>query len=250
MNLTTVTTATGKSVLHYSGGLDSYIISKLESFDTLLYINSKSKYAETEIEFLKKQGLPVVIDSRLDLEDLEMDSAMVPLRNLFFVMIASYYGDRIVLGATAGDRSTDKDYTFAEKTSDLLSYIYQKSWWCEGRELKVDLTYKNYTKKDLLDAYIKSGFSLEDLRNKSFSCYHPVSEDSKQLPCGTCKPCVRKWITFLQYDIDISEDFAGDPRTVITEEYVETLKSNLHTKLSRGKEDEEIIDIYERKIKK
>ena len=72
------------------------------------------------------------IDDRLDLSDVEFESAIVPLRNLFFVMIASYYGDRIVLGATAGDRSTDKDLNFAKKTSDLLSYIYQKSWWCEG----------------------------------------------------------------------------------------------------------------------
>lgn len=265
MNFDTITKATGKSVLLYSGGMDSYIISKLETFDTLLYVNSKSKYATIEIEFLKKQGLNVIIDERLDLSDLEMDSAMVPLRNLYFVMIASYYGDRIVLGATAGDRSTDKDFIFAEKTSDLLSHIYQKSWWCEGRKIFVDLRYKAYTKKDLLDEYVAKGFSLDELANNSFSCYHPVEPvllmgtpglpfplrfRQQALPCGVCKPCIRKWLTLLEYDIDISDQFAGDPRTVVNEEFIQKLRDNLGTILSRGKEDEETILVYEQKIKR
>lgn len=240
-----ITKAIGRSVLLYSGGMDSFIISKLEKFDTILYIDSKSKYAAIEIEFLKKQGLNVVIDDRLDLSDVEFASAIVPLRNLFFVMIASYYGDRIVLGATAGDRSTDKDMTFAAKTSDLLSYIYQKSWWCEGRQIFVDLKYKAYTKKDLLDEYVRAGYLIDDLAEKSFSCYHPTIDGRA---CGVCKPCVRKWLTLLEYDVDISPKFAGDPRTVVNAEYIQKLESNLGTILSRGEEDRETISIYKRKL--
>lgn len=237
---------TNKSVLLYSGGMDSYIISQLENFDTILYIDSKSKYSKIEIEFLKEQGLNVVIDERLNLSDVEMESALVPLRNLFFVMIASYYGDRIVLGATAGDRSSDKDETFAKLTSELLSYIYKPSWWSEGREIFIDLKYKTFTKKQLLESYIINKGSVEDLATKSFSCYHPTDTNK---PCGVCKPCVRKWLTLLPHGYDMSIHYEGNPRSVVTEEYIKTLEKNLGTVLSRGEEDKETIEIYKGFIK-
>ena len=49
---------------------------------------------------------------------------IIPLRNLFFVMLASYYGDKICLGATYGDRVLDKSVIFAQKASGLLSFRF------------------------------------------------------------------------------------------------------------------------------
>jgi len=233
-----------RKVLLYSGGMDSYIISKLEKFDTLLYIHTGSKYADLEVEFLKKQGIEVEIDRRLDLSDVEMKSALVPLRNLFLAMIGTYYGDEIILGATAGDRSTDKDLEFAEKTSNLLSRIYSNSWWSEGRDININLKYKDWTKKQLVDEYLKLGYDLDDLVEKSMSCYTPVNE--KQ--CGKCKPCVRKWLFMLPYK-DTSYMYDTNPRDFYTEEYIKEIRDRVGTKLSRGQEDTETLEIYDKYIK-
>lgn len=233
-----------KKVLLYSGGMDSYIISKLEKFDTLLYINTRSKYANLEIEFLKKQGIDVTIDNRLNLSDVEMASSLVPLRNLFFTMIGTYYGDEIILGATSGDRSTDKDLFFADKTSELLKRIYSESWWSEGRDININLKYKSWSKKQLVEEYLKRGFSIDDLVTKSMSCYSPVN--GKQ--CGKCKPCVRKWLFMLPYK-DTSYMYDTNPRDFYTEKYIQEIKDRVGTKFSRGDEDTETLEIYEKYIK-
>lgn len=233
-----------KKVLLYSGGMDSFIISKLEKFDTLLYIHTGSKYADLEVEFLKEQGVDVEVDRRLDLGDVEMASALVPLRNLFLAMIGTYYGDEIILGATSGDRSTDKDITFADKTSDLLGRIYSESWWSEGRDININLKYKSWTKKQLVDAYLAKGFDIDDLVEKSMSCYTPINK--KQ--CGKCKPCVRKWLFMLPYK-DTYYMYDTNPRDFYTDTYIQEIRDRQGTKFTRGEEDVETLEIYDKFIK-
>jgi len=230
-----------KKVLLYSGGMDSYIISKIDSFDTLLYIDTKSKYSTIEIDYLKKQGISVEIDDRLDLSDIEMESAIVPMRNLFLVMIGALYGDEIVLGATDGDRSTDKNHTFAQKSSDLLSYIYSPSWWSEGRDININLKYKNWTKKDLIERYIEAGYNVQDLIDNSFSCYHP--KDGKE--CMQCKPDIRKY-TFLSKYIDIGQKRKEALRKFYTPKLINEIQDRVGTDFSRGQEDQETLDAINR----
>ena len=233
----------GKRVLLYSGGMDSFIISRIEEFDTLLYVDIGSKYSKIETQFIKKYNPEVIIDKRLDLSDMELDNSIVPLRNLFFAMIGTYYGDNITLGATSGDRSFDKDETFGNKASDILSYIYGQSWWNEGRKIEIDLKYKKYTKTELLKQYIEKGNSIDDLVNKSFSCYFPVKSGKTSKPCGVCKPCLRKWIHLLPY-IDIRNTFETDPYEAGLA-LINKTKLNIDTPLSRGKEDYELVKNWE-----
>jgi 7-cyano-7-deazaguanine synthase in queuosine biosynthesis len=154
-------------------------------------------------------------------------------------MIGSYYGDSITLGATSGDRSFDKNETFASKSSDILSYIYGKSWWCEGRDISIDLKYKSHTKKQLIDAYVSKGYNIDDLAESSFSCYHPTLDGK---PCGLCKPCTRKWVSLLPYK-DISYIYSVNPREYYTRDILASLESNIGTNLSRGDEDLETLKI-------
>ena len=234
-----------KKCLLYSGGSDSYIISKLEDFDFLLYINSKSKYAALEIEFLKEQGIEVIIDDRLDLSDVEMSSAYVPLRNLFFSMIAVLHGaSEIVIGATSGDRANDKNKEFAKLSNDVLNHQLQEAWWHPGSNININLKYKSWTKKQLVDAYLEKGYSIDDLVEKSISCYTPIGD--KQ--CGRCKPCVRKWLFMLPYK-DTSYMYDTNPRDFYTDDYIQEIKDRQNTKLARGEEDVETLEIYNKYIK-
>jgi len=237
-----ITQQTNRKVLLYSGGMDSYIISKIEKFDTILYINSNSKYSKAELNFLPPN---TVVNNMLDLKEVELENSIVPLRNLFFVLISTFYGDEIILGATAGDRSYDKDLTFAKMSSNILSRIYMPSHWCSGREIKISLPYKNNTKLQLIQKFINNGGDIQELRDFSFSCYHPTAENKQ---CGECKACVRKWISMLPW-VNSKDDFEVDP-VLYWHANIDKIRSNVgDSTLTRGVEDLETIDIYDNLIK-
>ena len=163
-----------KKVLLYSGGMDSWLISKIWDPDVLLYVDMCTKYSKAEIARLPKD----VIIEKLDLSKWERPDAIIPLRNLYLIMVATNYGDEICLGATAGDRVLDKSFEFAEKASDLLSFLYSKQHWTEERNIKINLDFKNLTKKELLIKYLNQGGSLAEAANSSFSCYEPTLDGS------------------------------------------------------------------------
>ena len=127
-----------KKVLLYSGGMDSWLISHLWKPDVKLYIDTGSSYAAEE----RRRLPPDITIEHLDLNRFERADKIIPLRNLFFVMLASYYGDKICLGATYGDRVLDKSVIFAQKASGLLSYLYQPQHWTEGRRISVGVPFK------------------------------------------------------------------------------------------------------------
>jgi 7-cyano-7-deazaguanine synthase len=175
-------------VLLYSGGMDSWLIDKLWKPTIKLYINTKTSYSLQELSRLPKDIQ--IID--FPMTSWERDDKIIPLRNLFFVMLGTYYGDEICLGATAGDRVLDKSVEFAKRASDLLSYLYLPQHWTKGMKVKITLPYKKYTKTALLKKYIISGGNINDAFERSFSCYNPI----RHKECWECKPCFRKWVAF------------------------------------------------------
>lgn len=228
-----------KKVLLYSGGMDSWLISKIWDPDVLLYVDMCTKYSKAEIERLPKD----VIIEKLDLSKWERPDGIIPLRNLYLIMIAANYGDEICLGATAGDRVLDKSFEFAEKASDLLSFLYSKQHWTEGRTIKVNLDFKNLTKKELLIRYLNQGGSLAEAANNSFSCYEPILDGSgRWSECWQCKPCFRKYVAFkiLGYDFGARIDR-------LVKEYldIEIIPSILAGSYGRADEEKDILEVYE-----
>lgn len=179
----------GKTVLLYSGGMDSWLIDKILKPDVKLYVNVNSRYAKAEVEKLPKDVKVV----NLDLSEWEREDAIIPLRNLYFVMVAANYGDNIVLGATAGDRVLDKSHAFATKASLMLSYLYQEQHWTNKRDIRVLLPFKDFTKTQLVEEYASQGGDLLEAWQNSFSCYNPT-ENGRE--CWHCKPCYRKFVAF------------------------------------------------------
>src|SRR5574344_1570326 len=116
----------GKKVLLYSGGMDCYIINRLENPDVLLFIDNKSNYSSMEKELLLKRKETdeslknlVIVEDFINMSLIERDDYIIPSRNAYFILKAAEYDDEIILGATAGDRSTDKDIRFANMMTDL-----------------------------------------------------------------------------------------------------------------------------------
>jgi 7-cyano-7-deazaguanine synthase in queuosine biosynthesis len=187
-----------KTVLLFSGGLDSLCTAYLMRPQVLLYVPMGMRYEEPELERIRKflqpqmlmSGLaPVtVVRDTLNLKEWERPDKIVPNRNALLVLVASMYGDNISLAAVAGDRSCDKDDTFCWAMTQLLRHTWQAQHWTPARNITVDLPVKLYTKSKLLERALFSGMPAQ-LALDSWSCYEAGIQ-----PCGVCKPCVRKYV--------------------------------------------------------
>lgn len=173
-----------KKVLLYSGGMDSWLIDKLWKPDVKLHFDIGTK---NNIEENKRMPKDVEI-VKLDLaryEDKERNY-LLPLRNLFFVEMASYYGDIICLGATGSSTHYDKGEKFARMTEELVNYLYSEAY---DKKIKIVMPYANKTKTDMLKEYLQNGGDIQKAWDETFSCYNP-DEDGN--PCMKCPSCLKR----------------------------------------------------------
>ena len=223
-----------KKVLLFSGGLDSFCYSFLCSPDFLLYLDNNSKYSKVEIENIKELTRETNLSDKLkivntkDMGYLEQQNAIIENRNVFFILEGAFLGDEIILGATAGDGSKDKDATFFGLLQDTLSYSM-------GRKVTVHAPYIHLTKAEIMREYIKEGGNIEHLK-KVYSCYRGEKQQ-----CGKCKPCIRNAIAFRINKIETADlyefDIFQDERTKI--EHCQKVQfSSIGTK--RNREGDEI----------
>lgn len=232
---------TNKSVLLFSGGMDSLIFDKLINPDVLLYIPMESKYQEMEskkIQELVDKGFIdgsklVVLDNVLDLSQFERDDMIVPCRNSMIITLASMYGEQIYLGSVYGDQSCDKNLEFFQKQEDLLNHMWQEQHWCEGRNIEILDPYKEHTKTEIVKLFLEAGGDPEALK-VSYSCY-----EGDEQPCGVCKPCFRKMVSLVNNDIDIT---GYTKYNWYDAEWLPDLLPRILKGEYRGKEDQDIVN--------
>lgn len=217
-----------KKVLLYSGGMDSWLIDKIAKPDLKLFVDIGTPSAKAEVKHLPSDVMVVPLEDLGKLERKETDF-ILPLRNLYLIAMATNYGEHIILGANATDITLDKTPEFASKLEDLLNYMYLPQKWTTGKKIKVDVSYREYTKPALLKKYLEMGGSWEDAYNKSFSCYTPIS--SKE--CHNCRPCFLKLMAFIDNGINPGKDILRSYLPYINsklEEYKYEWKDRLYTK--------------------
>ncbi len=233
-----------KSVLLFSGGMDCLCVNQIYKPDILLHISYGGKYSQIEKKSIQKlikcgaidKNKIVEVDIGNWLGKLERDDLIIPNRNVYFVTIASYYGEKIYLASVNGDRSFDKDKLFYSQTSQLLSHIWDKQHWTEKRKIKVYSPVKKFTKTQLVKKFLKCGGKKEWLF-ESYSCY-----EGKTKSCGNCKPCWRKWIALKCNNIDIPKNyFKQNPKNV---SWFRPLISKLKKGEYRGIEDKDILKAH------
>lgn len=198
----------GKTVLLYSGGVDSWLISKICKPDVKLFFDIGTKSCQGEI---KRLSSDVIIDNSFKgLGESERDdNFIVPLRNMYFIAKAAEYGDHIILGTNKTDIHNDKLPPFAEKMEDLLNYYYGPSLdgFCEDRNITVDFSYKKYNRAELCKIYLNNGGSVEEAIKESFSCYTPVINGESVTECYNCRPCFRKMMGFYVNNVTFPKGF-------------------------------------------
>lgn len=184
-----------KKVLLYSGGTDSWLIAQLWKPDVLLYVDMKSRYSRAELYSLRINNKTVpIIYADLPLGQFEdPQTAFIPCRNMYLLMLASNYGDEICLGANKEDigGSSDKDLDFLNEAEHMLNRLLKKQSLYEGKTIKIEKSFLNYTKEELLEMYLKQGGDIDKFKYSTFSCYTPTGAGRE---CLSCKACFRKFV--------------------------------------------------------
>jgi 7-cyano-7-deazaguanine synthase in queuosine biosynthesis len=230
----------GKSVLLFSGGMDSLIMNHLLSPDILLIFwhnNTYEKQEKKAINELIKNNMidqkKIIIDSSFSLSKIERDDAIIPNRNLLFIAQATNYGEVIYLGSVYGDRSFDKSLKFLNRCEDLFDYLYSEQHWCSAHTFKILAPFKALTKTQLVNKFLTNNGDASHLLT-SRSCY-----SSTDKPCGWCKPCFRKWVALKNNQINMKNYFENLPQDApFLSEILPLVKRNEY----RGKEDFEILN--------
>lgn len=191
-----------KKVLLYSGGVDSWLIDKLWKPDVKLYINIHGEYNKAEIQRLPKDVKILDFPLLGNFEDPE--THFVPLRNLYFLMMATNYGEHICFGATRGDRNrNDKTPYFISKTEELLRYTMGKQRGIfEDSRIIIERRYSEMYKHEIIEEYISQGGSISALAEETFSCYTPQNNEE----CMCCRSCFKKYAEMTHFGYTYSKE--------------------------------------------
>lgn len=219
-------------VLLYSGGLDSYCLSKLYDYDILLFVNLGTADNQKELELVKNNSKVKIV--HLPLSDWELDNKIIPFRNNFLVLLAAQFGNEITIGATAGDTTKDKDYVFKSQMEGILNYFAIDKHKVNVQEYPyiVHMPFKDISKTEIVRRYYEEWNAYIDLFTESRSCY-----DSGDKECGKCRSCLRKYVSIKTAipDIAISNYFENDPKLFLKEFYTECV--------DKGRSDLELKEI-------
>ena len=171
-------------VLLYSGGMDSFIISKLLKPDIKLYFDYGTNQNKLEKKHLPKD----VIIKKIPIGEYTENDGLntIPLRNLIFSALAVNYGDEIIIGGLASDFHFDKTPEFATKCSELFNSVLNNEK--SHKNIQIKVPFYKYTKTDLVEMYLTNGGTLEELNSKSWSCHKP----NKNKPCLKCVACLAR----------------------------------------------------------
>lgn len=209
-----------------SSGIDSACIAHLAHSDKQVYFHLGAPYNNSEALHLP---FGTLIDYSIKLGHRIRPNHILPRRNAFLILAAAFYGDRVLLGSTAGDTTKDKDTVFLQHMNNLLEHMGSDPGKCE--KAVVVAPFAHLTKRELVAKYLKEGGAPASLRS-AWSCYNVVGDQE----CGECRSCIRKYTALELNGIDTTNVFLHDPRGMLVEA--------LHYAIKQGR-GHEINDLRE-----
>ena len=185
-----------KTVLLYSGGMDSWLIEKIMKPDICLFVRIHTKNNDLEYKKLlelQNKGLArkdiIILDYDLSMFERVDQNYYLPLRNLHLVTLAAHFGNKIILGSESSSLHYDNNEVFRTKAQDLISYLYSEK---EETKVEVLLPFMNTSKTELLKMYLDRGGDIEEAYNHTYSCYNPCGDHE----CMNCSSCALKFVAF------------------------------------------------------
>jgi len=213
-----------KKIVLFSGGVDSYCLSHAVDADLLVYFPLGLPENERELETLhsfRKLPAPLKVDDRFMLADQKLPNETLPMRNIFLIMGAMYYGPEVYLAATSSSTNRDKNPTFGGKLTDLLQYVLNDPTRNpEGilpQDIAIKMPFKTKTKSKFVAEHIAAFGRTTELLNTR-SCYAGGDKE-----CGVCQSCIRKFMAFINNDLPC--DFEEDPAYQLRDQYGRVLRA-------------------------
>lgn len=211
-----------KKVLMYSGGLDSFIISRNFEFDVIVFAvlgnddNMREHNRMADDKYFNRGEVKVV---ELPLSDFELPNKIIPYRNHMLALTGAQYGSDIYFGFTGGDTTKDKDFVFKAQMEGIMNYfaLDQHKVAHEAYPYTIQMPYKDHAKGEMVREYRRGGNRMADLWQVSRSCYAGEAKE-----CGMCRSCLRKYTALFVNGIsDVHKIFANDPRPHMAQFFVE-----------------------------
>jgi 7-cyano-7-deazaguanine synthase in queuosine biosynthesis len=202
----------------FSGGLDSVILERYakvyEQDATIKKVwfdigqdnaeNERSYILKTDCDIRKVEWNATPIGK----EGNACGNIMIPGRNGVLAMLVAsiYLPDEIWMGGLKGednDDATDKNQEFIDKFNDFAGYVL--SPYKESIKLRFPFVENNMGKFNIVSWALNNNFSSTQLLETK-SC---LSSKGKEIGCGECIVCARRWGIF--YALDIKEEFQTHP---------------------------------------
>jgi len=185
-----------KKIVLFSGGIDSYAAWYYLGKPQTVYFPVGTPSTKMETKIIRELIPETIIDNSIHLanrEESEGGNAFLPMRNLYFAMLACKYGDEIVMAGLKDDVVNDKNEEIFAEFSSLLSRL-------NNRVIKVTSPFWDETKAEVVSWYLGVKGSLSGLL-RTVSCYSSGEEMvTDYFPydryCGECRCCFRKWCAF------------------------------------------------------
>lgn len=206
-------------LLLYSTGVDSELYRLLEKPQMLLFFTSGARYEKHEkkqLRHLQKIGVlkdeKIITDDTLNFSSIEQSNSIVPMRNIFYLLRAFEYAEKVLIGVTYYDLHYDKQVDVLNSlTSFVQNYYYFRdipdSW--DSVHPTILTPYRHLTKAGLLRECLKKGINVDHIPTLR-SCYSATSKKG----CGRCKSCVQKAVMLANNGMFHPLLFDEDPRVV------------------------------------
>lgn len=192
-----------KIVILYSSGLDSKIMKRYAEVKyplaevKCIYYAHGAESEEQEISLLpdfvevrKIDWLGDKIKAVAKKEDPFAGAIYIPGRNLIFSALAACQeiADEIWMGTLWDEdnpKGTDKNATFRNLTSGVLSYVL--SPFIDNVTVRFPFVEEKWSKQHAVEWALKNGLNAEEVMN-TVSCWHYHGDR----PCGKCKQCFKR----------------------------------------------------------
>lgn len=186
------------ALVFFSGGMDSWIhldwaIRKWgQSNVEAMFIKFGHSYQDKELEaatILTDWAAVPLLELDLNLSGYEdMETHHLMLRNVFMLLMGSYFADNLVFGMLENEISEDKNPSFVRLMQKLLDSQYKENWHHGERKVKIWTPYSHCTKTEMLADYLKKGGDRRAVE-KTIGCYNTEIGQ-----CGNCLSCFNRWV--------------------------------------------------------
>lgn len=205
-------------VILFSGGIDSLLLALNYPDAHRLHIEYGQTYSlEEEAAILRLQQVVGPVDTvQAALAAPAAADGHVPHRNLLLAVTAAAarpQATEIMLGGVRGETSRDKSGAFLRATSRTLSRS-------EGGRVRLTAPLRRHTKAEWLRILVdmEGEVAAQTLVDLTSSCYDPRGFVDREIGCGECLACFRRWVALERAGLQGSWEHPPWQRPVTTGE--------------------------------